>query len=464
MTPGVRSLFEGTVEPLLDLFRFRDELAQKERARAQWEGVLARNTRKLERERATLAKREQGTPAYVWQQGAVQRVERLVSKESKNLQNATKAVTKLKSKVATISKRKKVGPALAELEAPVIDDNDGEGAAPASAAATTASAASASAASSASSSAGAAASSDSKPPPPAKKARKQRPSGAGTKTSPQQQQEQQGPSWLVTLLTQHTDCASVVLDFLGGGSALRGIGATAPALRAEVKAALPRLPLKIGNGIPSVAWLQGFGRQQHLAIGGWATKEQHQQLAANIAEAGLPARLQSFSFSHSQEDVYAALLANHEWPQLRRLNCGRYGLKPFLDAVLARPAAIFPHLDSLDIDSLLGTQAHKLLTLHDRGAFPSLASIGRSVRSLYMQQGSAADTAQQLALLRRLPAMEGLALAADVAPFAELITSGGLPNLKCVRDCSFMYLHHSTCCLICSDPWVRTTHPNNTGA
>ena len=32
-----------------------------------------------------------------------------------------------------------------------------------------------------------------------------------------------------------------MLDFLGGGSALRGIGATAPALRAEIMAALPSL-------------------------------------------------------------------------------------------------------------------------------------------------------------------------------------------------------------------------------
>ena len=38
MTPGLRSLFEGTVEPLLDLLRFRDELAQKEQARARGKG------------------------------------------------------------------------------------------------------------------------------------------------------------------------------------------------------------------------------------------------------------------------------------------------------------------------------------------------------------------------------------------------------------------------------------------
>lgn len=73
MTPSLRSLFEKRVEPVLDLLRFKGELEQKERAKAQWSSVLAKNQRKLERERATLAKRDEGTPAHVYQQGTVQR-------------------------------------------------------------------------------------------------------------------------------------------------------------------------------------------------------------------------------------------------------------------------------------------------------------------------------------------------------------------------------------------------------
>ena len=312
--------------------------------------------------------------------------------------------------MAAFSKRKEVRPALAELEAPVLDNENDEGVAPSSAAA---------ASSSSSSSATRAASLDSKPPAPAKKkARKQRIS-----------QQQHGPSWLVTLLTQHADCASVVLDFLGGGGALRGIGTTALAMRAAVKASLPRLALNIENGLPSMPWLKGLGRLQHLTIACSAIKEHNEQMAANIAEVGLPARLRSFSYHFSFGEVYGALIVNRARPQLRYLNGGLYGLDPFLDAVLARPAVVFPQLETLDC-KLYGNHARKLLTLMDRGVFPSLASSQGSGGSLHMAQDSATGLAQQIALLCRLPAIEALDLASDVAPFAELITSGGLSNLK----------------------------------
>jgi hypothetical protein len=79
MTPDLRSLFEGTVEPLLDRLRLRDELRKKERNRARCESALARNTRELEKEQTVLAELEEGSPAYVKQQRAVLRVEQRVS-------------------------------------------------------------------------------------------------------------------------------------------------------------------------------------------------------------------------------------------------------------------------------------------------------------------------------------------------------------------------------------------------
>jgi hypothetical protein len=72
MTPGVCSLFEGTVEPLLHLLCFR-ELPQKERARAELEDDLARHTQELARQWAALAYLNKETPAYVEQQRMVQR-------------------------------------------------------------------------------------------------------------------------------------------------------------------------------------------------------------------------------------------------------------------------------------------------------------------------------------------------------------------------------------------------------
>ena len=330
--------------------------------------------------------------------------------------------------MAAFSKRKEVRPALAELEAPVLDNENDEGVAPSSAAA---------ASSSSSSSATRAASLDSKPPAPAKKkARKQRIS-----------QQQHGPSWLVTLLTQHADCASVVLDFLWGENALRGIGTTALALRAGAKALLPRLALMMNphNGFPSARWLKSFGRLQHLTIAndGWA-KGQHEQLAANIAEAGLSARLQTFGYTADDclNPIYAPLLANHAWPQLRSLNW-EHMLVDFLDAVLERPAAVFPQLETFDF-KLYGIHAGKLLTLLDRGAFPSLTSSHGSGGSSLMARGSATGLAQQIELLHRLPAIEDLGLGADVVPFAELISSSGLPNLQCVRDCLDVHLFLDT--------------------
>ena len=103
---------------------------------------------------------------------------------------------------------------------------------------------------------------------------------------------------------------------------------------------------------------------------------------------------------------------------------------------MARPTAVFPQLESVVVGALHGHQARKLVTLIDRGAFPSLASLRRPAHPLFMHQGSAADTAQHVALLHRLPAMEALELESNVAPFAELITSGGLPNLKSVSRLS----------------------------
>jgi hypothetical protein len=149
--------------------------------------------------------------------------------------------------------------------------------------------------------------------------------------------------------------------------------------------------------------------------------------------------------------VYGPLLVNHAWPQLRCLKSGHdkldglAELDTFLDAVLIRPAAVFPQLELLDARALDAQQARKLLTLLDRGALPSLVSLRRSAGFVGLWRSSAHDThnaAQQVAILRRLPATESLSLGAEVAPFAELISSGGLPNLKCVRDCMDVHVIH----------------------
>ena len=156
-------------------------------------------------------------------------------------------------------------------------------------------------------------------------------------------------------------------------------------------------------------------------------------------EVGLPARLRSFGYGgrfSSSDNVYGPLLANHAWPQLRCLKWGDNGPDALLDAVLARPAVVFPQLETLDC-KLYGIHARKLLMLVDRGAFPSLASSHGSGGSFLMARDSATGLAQQMAILRRLPAIEALDLAINVAlaPFSELITSSGLSSLKCVRAC-----------------------------
>ena len=309
MTLCLCSLFEGTVEPLPDVLRLRDELARREG---------------------------------------------------------------------------EVRAALAELEAPVIDnDNDNdERTAPASTAAASTSAASYAPAD-------AAASPDSEPAAPGKKGRME------------QSLPQHGPSWLVTLLTQHANCASIVLDFLGGGGALRGIGTTAPALRAEAKASLSRLKLRVdaGNGFfPTVAWLKGLGRLQHLTILGRYEhgEQQYEHLAANIAEAGLPARLQSLSYNFSLNDIFRDLLKNHAWPQLRYLSCGYCALNNLFEHLLVQPAAVFPQLETLDTSELYYYEAEKLLALLDRGAFPSLVWLRRPGHSLYMPHASTCLTMKKL--------------------------------------------------------------------
>ena len=236
------------------------------------------------------------------------------------------------------------------------------------------------------------------------------------------------------------DCASVVLDFLGGRDALRGIGATTHALRAEVKASLPRLNLKANRSasrFPFVALLKELGRLQHLAMDGYPTKEEHERIAGKLVEVGLPARLQLLTYYQNSNmgDMYWSLLVDHAWPQLRCLSCHDSAVDAFLDALLARPAVVLLQLESLHIGALYAAQARKLLALLDRGAFPSLASLGDPARPLHMWPNYAPDTVQQVAVLRRLPAIRALFLDGDVAPFAELITSGGLPDLECVCDC-----------------------------
>jgi hypothetical protein len=171
MTPRLRSLFEGTVEPLLDPLRCRS----------------ARDASKL-----------------------------------------------MKAERAETMKQSAAVAALAELEGPIVDDL--EPGAWGAVAASSSSSSSAAAAAAASASAV-----DSKLPPAAPKKARPEPSSTGAKATAQ------GPaaSALVSLFLEYTGPAFLVVDFMGGGSALHSVGTAAPALRAVVKAGLTRLGLRV---------------------------------------------------------------------------------------------------------------------------------------------------------------------------------------------------------------------------
>jgi len=423
MTPRLRSLFEGTVEPVLDLLRYRDEHEAKERAKALWDGALATNNQKLGRAQAHLERLSEDNVMRPYAQADVNRLKTKIAKDEKKLDAARKATSKLRSKVASISKRKALGPALTELEAPIFKEADAAAAAPASSAAASASASSSAAVPPASSSSSA----------PKKKKQKKAPT-----TTNNNARSPPPPAFpLVELLTQYVDPASIVLGFVGG-CALKGIGSTAPALRTAVQDALPSLSLKVNYSqeLKPVPSLQVFPRLQELSVRGYGVEAQHALLAAEIASSGQLTRLRGFSSQGGISDVYIKALLSLEWPQLRSLGLGS-GLGAFLDGVAARPELVFPSLRFLDVYSLAGEEARKLALLLERGAFPSLAALrSTSALGVAVESRTDGDVAHQVAVLLRLPETAALRLTAQdelrCSAFTGLLLDSRLANLKCV--------------------------------
>lgn len=262
MTPRLRSLFEGTVEPLLEVARLQEEIAGREDAQAT-------HRRCVEKAKAMVAQLKLA-PKGKEQQQQIEQARQQLEKKSDHLKNAIVAASKLRAKLAQVRKRRALGPALEQLEGPIVegsaevadssdddssdedssdDDNDSSSAGsdgavgdgdvkPVSAAAPMAAATYSSSSASGSSS-------------PAKKKAKAK--------------KQQKPcSLLERFITEHHDPSSHVLGFLGG-TALKGIGATARGLRKTVKNLLPT-PSFSQNDSSTLPSLAAFPRLLQLAL------------------------------------------------------------------------------------------------------------------------------------------------------------------------------------------------------
>jgi hypothetical protein len=458
MTPNVRSIYEGTVVPLLGAYSLHEQME----TRSLNNRVNAAKWRWAPWEQTKLEKREAG-------------LEKLVGKVAKAMESP-----------AVIA-------AMREVDTPIVLGGGGGGGGSGSGGGGDAGVTGQPAAdgSAAAARGRASAMEDSKlpaPPPETKKARRSTVPNSSNSSNSSSSDSQGASSPLVDLLLHHPDLAATVLDHLGSGSAHRGIGATAPALRTAVMAALPRLVVNnrrlqmdhrredasafrqrqqqtVRRALPR---LERYPRLLHLTVGGGLTPAEATKLEAGIVAAGLPARLESFHAVRSQQaydstsptqgtrPLCADLLDSHDWPRLRALEVGldMHACKGFLDAVLARPAAVFPRLQSLSVHALDVDMAGKLLALLDRGAFPALTALvpptgePRAPRyadshmcSVVMEVGAEDGLQQQCAALRRLPDTAALhihssrasgaaAAAAAWTPVAALLLEGGLANLK----------------------------------
>lgn len=287
----------------------------------------------------------------------------------------------------------------------------------------------------------------------------------------QQQQQEQQHSCLAALFLDHQDCASIVLDFLDSRSALDGIGTTARGLRAAVKGSLLRFAMRVcSSRWPRPLPLREFTRLRHLVLrrAQWVPfKIEEDDPMTWMIRAGLNSRLESLRIDAAcpdhtldatqarkqQEDARRQMEAvmAADWPRLRLLDVGRLG--GFLEALEKRaPAAAtpFPALRSLAAAEMEQGDARRLLALMDRGALPALTAVMKSSIASASYDGfferrvpladrdRADDERRDLhALLERLPETGSLFVdnnntrdANVFAPFATLITSGGLSCLK----------------------------------
>ncbi len=380
MTPRLRSLFDGTVEPLLEALPVWGSLF------LYFEREIEASIKRYEARRLLRRYPPPPPPRYS-----------PMSEE---------AAAKLKADSA-LAMRPDVAAAVAELEAPIISTkeqgHDEKGPA-----------ASALVAASSSSALGA--------------------SG----------EQQPSVSWISDLSLEHADLGTTVLGFLDSKSALPGIGTSSPALRAAVKADLPHLRLvnhyDYREPKPAILpKLEEFVRLRHLSITTYAVREATVWVA-RVVELGLPARLESFALSVRGTQLITSLFSA-QWPQLRSLDLAQEQLLPFIRAA-RRQHLVFPSLQSLGFSFLTDKVTRKLLRLLDRGAFPALTRLTTSNLdygpALALEPDSKEETERACELLLRLPGTDGLflgtmyqpLLADDTwAPFSSLLHTGGLVDL-----------------------------------
>jgi hypothetical protein len=238
---------------------------------------------------------------------------------------------------------------------------------------------------------------------------------------------------------ENEDPASVVLNFVGSYSALCGVGAAAPSLRAKVLSWLPRLSLNDFGSAATTGLLEACRSSlQHLSL--QIPPAKAMGCAQTVTALNLPQRLESFRFCFKEgfsklpqglEQQFTAALFSVNWPQLRVLEVADVSF--FLEAVTAKPGLTFPSLHALAAPRLSGGVARALLALLSRGAFPSLHALTPTLfgaPDTAVGFGSIEDVQRQCAVLERLPATASLRFTgARWGPLVELILDGRLASL-----------------------------------
>jgi hypothetical protein len=395
MTQNLRSLFEGTVEPLLDAMRCRDKLLEHERAQAELEKAVADHLDELQATQAALNASKEGTWAHRSAAGTIERVTRELADQRRRLAAAEKAIPALRPEAERFMQAPTVATAWGELEAPVLAGDGGDvGEGPPSVAPL--------------------------PPPP----------------PPQQR------SSLATLLLEHLDPTTAVLDFLGPASAHAGVGTAARGLRTAVKGALGSLVVFVQESGPFPR-LAHYPRLTRLAVRRWYFRPTIDWVAAAQA-AGLAGRRGFLAIDN--DDVWGGYqaveqgirqvnrLVATEWPRLRVLDVNDQ-LDHLLTSLLRRRDCHFPRLEALAVQSLTEDRAASLLSVLDRGALPALATVAQPTKCGSIVHVWTCADAKRQRVLTLLPGTDRIWIqddssAFDLGPFSDFIRAGRFPNLK----------------------------------
>lgn len=105
MTPRLRSFFEQTVEPALEVVRYREELTAKDKTKAHWQRLYNEETDRRNKARAALKKETTGSKAHKKAEGSLKYYRKQVAKKSTSLANSTQAVSQLRAKIAQLLKQ-----------------------------------------------------------------------------------------------------------------------------------------------------------------------------------------------------------------------------------------------------------------------------------------------------------------------------------------------------------------------